>query len=256
MPINGISYAITMAKQARFLLLATRDQPQVVESEYQMFLEFSGLTRDELVHWRLDQTPLPELELDEWSGIILCGSPYDSLLPAQLKTDTQKRVEKELANLLDKLVEEDFPFLGVCYGVGTLLGHQGGVISGKYAEEISAPLITLTEAGREDPITKGMPDQFQAYVGHKEACEVMPEHAVLLGSAPSCPVQLFKVGQNLYGTQFHPELDWPALHMRILTYAQAGYYPETEQKRIIEQCETADVSACHQLIANFVDIYR
>lgn len=244
-----------MGKDARFLLIATRDQAQVAQSEYEMFHRLSGLSTEQLVHWRLDQQPLGELDVGKWSGIILCGSPYDSLLPTEQKTATQLRVEAELRELLDELVAADFPFLGVCYGVGTLLGHQGGVISTKYAEEISAPTISLTDAGRKDPITAGMPEVFQAYVGHKEACEVMPAHAQLLATTPSCPVQLFKVGHNLYGTQFHPELDWPALHMRILAYAKSGYYPPDEQARIIQQCESADVSPAHRIIANFVSLY-
>lgn len=244
-----------MGKDARFLLISTRDQAQVVESEYEMFHRLSGLSTGQLIQWRLDQRPLEDLELGHFSGIILCGSPYDSLLPTEQKSATQLRVEAELSDLLDDLVVADFPFLGVCYGVGTLLGHQGGVISTKYAEEISAPTIALTEAGRQDPITAGMPQVFQAYVGHKEACEVMPAHAQLLATTPSCPVQLFKVRNNLYGTQFHPELDWPALHMRILAYAKSGYYPPAEQARIITQCEAANVAPAHRIIENFVQLY-
>lgn len=244
-----------MAKAARFLLIATRDEGPVATSEYEMFQRLSGLDPDQLVHWRLDQDPLRDLDLAAWNGIILCGSPFDSLLPESHKSATQLRVEADLSALMDRLVERDFPFLGVCYGVGTLLGHQGGVISTKYGEEISAPRISLTPAGRSDPITAGMPEQFHAYVGHKEACEVLPEQAQLLATTESCPVQMFKVGNNLYGTQFHPELDWPALHLRILAYAQSGYYPEAEQERIISQCRATDVSPAHRLIANFVQMY-
>ena len=40
----------------------------------------------------------------------------------------QHRVEAELAGLLDDVVAADFPFLGACYGVGTLGVHQGGVV--------------------------------------------------------------------------------------------------------------------------------
>lgn len=220
-----------------------------------MFLKLSGLGPDRLVRHRLEQHVMPDINLNDWAGIVLCGSPFDSLVPDRFKTDIQKRVESEMSDLLDVLVAQDFPFLGVCYGVGTLLGHQGGVISNKYSEEISAPWITLTEEGRKDPITKGIPEKFEAYVGHKEACEVMPEHAVLLATAQKCPVQLFKVKENLYGTQFHPELDWPALYLRIIEYAEAGYYQPAEQQRIIDEAKAADVTHAHKIIPNFIEMF-
>ncbi|HHT40578.1 MAG TPA: glutamine amidotransferase [Actinomyces sp.] len=244
-----------MGSNSKFLLLASRPQENIAESEYDMFLKLSGLSPERLVRHRMEQHVMPDINLNDWAGVILCGSPFDSLIPEQHKTDVQKRIESEISDLLDVLVAEDFPFLGVCYGVGTLLAHQGGVLSNKYQEEISAPTIYLTEEGQNDPITKGLPSQFQAYVGHKEACEVMPEHAVLLGTGEKCPVQLFKVKNNLYGTQFHPELDWPALHMRITEYADVGYYAPGEQQRIIDQNKAADVSHSHRIIPNFVEMF-
>lgn len=244
-----------MEKKAQFLLIGSRPQEDIAQSEYEKFLEYTGLTPDELVRLRLEQAPMPQINLDDWAGIILCGSPFDSLLPEDQKSDVQKRVEREIFELLDEVIARDHPFMGVCYGVGTVLAHQGGVISNKYAEEISAPLLTLTDAGRRDPITRGMPHSFNAYVGHKEACEVLPDHATLLATAESCPVQLFKVGNNVYGTQFHPELDWPALYLRIIVYAQAGYYAPADQQRIIDSCEAADVTPVHQLLGNFVELY-
>ncbi|MDO5049537.1 MAG: glutamine amidotransferase [Actinomycetaceae bacterium] len=236
-------------------MLATRPQENIAESEYEMFLKLSGLTPERLVRHRLERESMPDINLNEWAGIILCGSPFDTLTPQHLKSDVQKRVEGELSDLLDVLVPADFPFLGVCYGVGTLLGHQGAKLSEKYSEEITAPTIYLTEEGLDDPITRGIPEQFRAYVGHKEACEIMPENAVLLGTGEKCPVQLFKVGTNLYGTQFHPELDWPALHIRIIEYAENGYYAPAEQQRVIDETSAADVSHSHKIIPNFVRMF-
>lgn len=244
-----------MSATKPFLLLSSRSQPEILASEYEVFQRFTGLPRERLVQFHLDREPLTTFDPDAWAGIILCGSPFNSIKPQHEKSEIQVRVEADIARLLDAIVPLDFPFLGVCYGVGTLLAHQGGVVSATYAEEISAPLITLTDDGVADPLLRGIPRHFQAYVGHTEAAESLPESAVLLASSPACPIQLFRVGRNMYGTQFHPELDWPALHMRILEYASAGYYPPAEQQRIIASCEAADVLDVHAILRNFVQIY-
>ena len=112
-----------------------------------MLRQLSGLDSNQLVWHRLEQSPLPLLNLDEWAGVILCGSPFDSLAPIEKKSDVQLRVEAELQGLMDHLVAKDFPFLGICYGVGTLLGHQGGKISEKYGESISAPSLSSRKRG-------------------------------------------------------------------------------------------------------------
>ncbi len=240
---------------APFLLLTTRAQPAILRSEIDVFHRYTGLDDTHLVWHPLDQRPLTGYRLDDWAGIILCGSPYDSLTPQQEKSDTQRRVEDELGSLVDEVIARDFPFLGVCYAVAAVLGHLGGTITTRYGEEISAPRITVTDAGAVDPITAGMPREFHAYVGHKEACEVMPEGATLLATSDTCPVQLFSLRTNIYGTQFHPELDEDAIMLRIREYSASGYYPPAEQQRILDQCRGIDVEPAHRILANFVTRY-
>ena len=72
---------------------------------------------------------------------------------------------------------------------------------------------------------------FDAYVGHKEACRVLRRTATLLAGSATCPVQMFRVKQNLYATQFHPELDRPGIITRVHVYQDAGYFPPHELER-------------------------
>ena len=135
----------------------------------------------------------------------------------------QHRVEAELRPLLDEIVARDFPFLGACYGIGTLGIHQGGTIdrtTGARGRRAGA----AHPAGLDDPVLAGMPAEFEAFVGHKEACRVLPPHAVLLADSPACPVQMFRIKQNLYATQFHPELDQGGILTRVRVYRHAGYF--------------------------------
>src|SRR4051794_38193268 len=166
----------------------------------------------------MEAGPLPELDLDDHAGVLVGGGPFNSSDLPGAKSAVQLRVERELASLLDEIVARDYPFLGACYGVGTLGVHQGGVIDSTYAEPVQAAPVTLTEAGRDDPLLGVLPETFEAFVGHKEAVTRLPPTAVLLASSPDCPVQAFRVGRNVYATQFHPELDVPGIHTRIEIY--------------------------------------
>jgi len=238
-----------------FLLIATRSEDAAADSEYASILDLGGLEERDLHRLRLETTPLPDLDLDAYSGIIVGGSPFTSSVPTEHKSDTQLRVEAELGTLLDELWDRDFPFFGACYGIGTLARHIGGVIDGTYSEPISAPLVTLTEAGRADPLLDGVPDSFEAFVGHKEACTHLPDTAVILASSERCPVQMFRVRTNLYGTQFHPELTLDALVERMTVYRHAGYFPPEDFEEVRRAVSAADVSHAGTVLRNFVERY-
>ena len=236
-----------------FLLLATRPEDDAADAEYASFLRFAGLRADELVRFRLDREPLPPLDLEDFSGIFLGGSPFNS--SDRSKSELQLRVESDLRALLDRVVMRDFPFFGACYGVGTLGLHAGGVVDSTYSEQVSAVEVTVTPEGREDPLLAGMPESFAAYVGHKEALSSLPPGAVLLATARACPVQMFRLGENMYATQFHPELDEDALIQRIQVYANHGYFAPEAREAVISGVRGAPVRQVHELLAAFVRRY-
>ena len=166
-----------------FLLLASRAEDDAAEDEYRAYLRYCGLAPHELHRIRMEAAALPRLDLSDYSGVIVGGSPFTSSDPVMQKTEVQHRVERELAGLLDRIVAEDFPFLGACYGVGTLGLHQGAVIDRTYGEGLGGVTVSLTNEGLADPLLQGLPASFTAFVGHKEACTVLPGHAVLLATS-------------------------------------------------------------------------
>jgi len=240
-----------------FLLLATRAEDRAADEEYAAFLRFGGLSEDELVRVRLEQRPLresvPRLDFDDWSGIVLGGSPFTT--SDRAKTATQLRVERDLDALLDEVVQRDFPFLGACYGVGTLGVHQRGVVDGTYAEPVSGVTVELTSDGVTDALLGVLPPRFEAFVGHKEAVTRLPAHATLLASSASCPVQAFRVGRHVYATQFHPELDLPGIQVRVEIYQDAGYFPPETLEELQTSLARHEVTAPPALVRRFVELY-
>jgi GMP synthase (glutamine-hydrolysing) len=238
-----------------FLLLATRAEDVAADNEYELFRTFAGLAERDLRRTRLEQRPLGGIELRDWSGIVLGGGPFNSSDPEELKSPVQRRVEADLRRLLDRVITEDFPFLGACYGIGTLGSHQGAVVDRRYAEPVGLAEITLTPEGRQDPLLGGLPDRFDAYVGHKEAISWLPCHAVLLASSAGCPVQAFRIGCHVYATQFHPELDAAGLCTRIDVYKHAGYFRPEQADELKAQAYRSHVVYPPAIVRRFVQHY-
>lgn len=238
-----------------FLFLGTRAEDAAADGEYQAVLRFAGLSAAEVHRVRLEQDHLGTLDLAEWSGVILGGGPFNLSDPPEAKSPVQRRVEAELHDLAHDVIAADFPFLGACYGIGTLGGLHGGLVDRTYGEPISAPEITLTPAARDDQLLSVLPDTFHAFVGHKEAVRVLPQGAVLLASSPTCPVQAFRIGTNVYATQFHPELDAEGLCVRIDVYRDHGYFEPWEVDTLKAMGRAAVVTAPQRILRRFVELF-
>lgn len=238
-----------------FVLLATRAEDRPADEEYALFLRFTGLPPERLRRVRLEREAMPPIDLDEVSGILVGGSPFNASDPVERKSAVQRRVEAEMAALVDEVVDRDLPFLGACYGVGTLGTHLGALIDSTFAEPISVVDVSLTPAGRDDPLAAGLPAAFPAFVGHKEAISALPAAATLLASSPTCPVQMFRVGENVYATQFHPELDLDGIVTRIHAYASYGYFAADELDLTLAAVRRAPVTAPSLMLRTFVERY-
>lgn len=229
-----------------FLHLATRDLDVAAHDEYEAILEASGLTRDELIHVRTDAGPLPEIGLEDYSGVFLGGSPFN--VSDAEKDATQLRVERELGAIVNHAVAGRLPMLGLCYGIGVITQHLGGVMDRRFGEESSAVEVTLTDAGREDPIFGQLADRFWVCTGHKEACSTLPPGAVNLITREACPVQAIRVGESCYATQFHAELTAEQIIARMVLYRDIGYFPADQLEVIAAQVRAAGVAEWPRMI--------
>jgi GMP synthase (glutamine-hydrolysing) len=238
-----------------FLLLATRADDSAADNEYESFLAFSGLGERDLRRHRLEQRALGEVDLRDWSGILLGGGPFNYSDPEESKSPVQRRVEADLRALVENVIKADFPFLGACYGIGVIGSQQGAVIDRQYAEPVGPVTITLTREGQQDPLLGGLPTTFDAFGGHKEAVSKLPDHAVRLASSPACPVHAFRVGRHVYATQFHPELDVAGLCTRIDVYKHAGYFEPERADELKEQAHRSNVTHPPAILKTFVQLY-
>lgn len=237
-----------------FLLLQLRPEQIAADDEYEAFLRASGLPTEQLQRIQIDKD-FPAIDLDEYSGIIVGGGPSNVSSPDEQKYDYQKIFEPKLIELINEIVDRDFPYLGECYGLGILAHVIGGIVDATYHEDVGAVTIKLTSKGKNDPLLTGLPYEFRAFVGHKEACRDVPPGAVLLAKSDTCPVHMIRFGRNVYATQFHPELDSHGLEVRINVYMDAGYFPPADAQELIELGHKEIVTAPAEILRRFVGRY-
>ena len=245
-----------MKKGKPVLILQLRPEDATSDSEYACFLKYGGLQARDTCRLRIERHGIPAgLELDDYSAIIVGGSPFDISTPDDEKPAIQKKIEADFTKLLGQVVSRDFPFLGACSGNGLLGSYLGTQISTTYREAIGCVSLTITAAGKRDKLLAGFPDQIDVLLGHKEAADTTPAGATLLITGSACPVQMFRIGENVYATQFHPEGDAEGFILRIDTYRNHGYFEPHEADTLKMAVGLKPTPYAQEILRRFVASY-
>jgi GMP synthase-like glutamine amidotransferase len=113
--------------------------------------------------------------------------------------------------LLARAVAAGLPVLGVCLGAQQLAAALGADVHPARHPEIGAGRVVLTPAGRRDRV---LGPEYGGLAGGELPCVhwhadtfELPAGAVHLAATRDCPHQAFRVGDTVYGLQFHVEVD-------------------------------------------------
>ncbi|MCP4298642.1 MAG: glutamine amidotransferase [Proteobacteria bacterium] len=238
-----------------FLVLQLRPEDDTSDSEFASILKYGNLEIKDVHRLRIEKSGIPDLRLDDFSAVIVGGSPFDISTPEQDKSSIQKKIEADFKLLFDEIIPKDFPFLGACSGNGLLGSYLGTPISTKYAEPVGPATLNLTREGKNDRLLDGFPNQISVLLGHKEACDQTPTGATLLMTGSDCPVQMFRVGRNVYATQFHPEGDSEGFIVRIHAYKNHGYFRPEEADALIRTVSEIDTPFARKILRRFIQHY-
>lgn len=244
-----------MPEPKPILILQLRPEDETSDSEFAAILKYGGLAESDVQRIRVEKRGIPELRLEDYSAVIVGGSPFDISTPEEEKSDIQKTIETDFRRLLIEVVAGDFPFLGACSGCGLLGSYLATPISGRYSEPVSNVTVELTKDGKADALLAGFPNRISVLLGHKEACDSTPDGAILLMRGDICPVQMFRIGENVYATQFHPEGDSEGFQKRIDAYIDHGYFDPGTAEELKEIIDQADTPFAQKILRRFVNRY-
>lgn len=210
----------------RFLLLQMRnaDDPMAAQ-EVRCFAR--TLACDEAAIEILDLlTGAPSRDkLNQVDMLLLGGSGHYSAASESAEPNRLASQRGWLDRTLDCLREIHHlakPTFASCWGFQAMARALGGkCIHDPANAELGTMEISLTEAGRSDPILGTLPSAFTALGGHEDHVVALPPNAVLLASSAQVSEQAFRfVDRPIYCTQFHPELDRASFLERVAAYPE------------------------------------
>ena len=154
------------------------------------------------------------------------------------------------AALLESVLAEDVPAIGVCLGAQLIARAAGARVRRASEPEIGWHEVELTAAGLDDPVLGTMPPRTHALQWHEYTYD-LPAGAVELATSRVC-TQAFRL-ESAWGIQFHAEVTqpmleaWAAEDASELPFAADAFLAESEA-RIAAWNETG-----RKLCAAFLD---
>jgi GMP synthase-like glutamine amidotransferase len=163
-----------------------------------VFFEAVAARGHRLEEWSLAWgRPLPR-PLDDYGAVLIFGGAMHA------DQDDRHPWLREENMFLERLFDLGTPMLGVCLGAQLLARAAHAPVFPAAEPEIGWYEVELTEAAADDPVLGWLPPRFDAFQWHYYT-HGLPAGADELARSAVC-TQAFRLGERVWGVQFHPEV--------------------------------------------------
>lgn len=162
-----------------------------------------GLQQDTVLGF---DTDYDHLDPADYSALVVLGGAQSAY-----ETEAYPYLPRQMA-LCQEFMDAGKPIAGFCLGAQILARALGGEVVPGAQKEIGWYDLQLTAEGAHDAILGAHPKTLLAYHFHGDRIESVPG-AVNLASSALTEWQLFRHGANVYGFQYHAEVDAPLVEV-------------------------------------------
>lgn len=136
-------------------------------------------------------------------GVILSGGPASVY-------------EEGAPQIPDWVFEQHLPVLGICYGMQAMVHQLGGKVAPGAKQEFGYAVLHQDSPEAGSPLFNDLPPSFQVWMSHGDRVETLPEGFTGTAYTENSPLAAIGNGDNMYGIQFHPEVNHTPLGQDIL----------------------------------------
>jgi len=144
-----------------------------------------------------------EKELSRCDGVAVSGTDFSPGTDRTKNMTPVLRDQQLSIPFLRWAIKKKKPLLGICHGFQMLVALFGGVLERKINPQEG---IFETRVICEDPLFRGLPDQFKAYKWRRWYVKKAPVDFIPLAVSTESIDAVRHIKLPFYGIQFHPEI--------------------------------------------------
>jgi GMP synthase (glutamine-hydrolysing) len=151
-----------------------------------------------------ERTPNERPTVERYNGLIILGGHM-----GVYESDQYQHIKIELKAIEDAL-KKNIPVLGICLGAQLIAEVLGSPVRKHSVKEIGWYDVHFNQQALNDSLFNHFGPIERIFQIHGDTFDI-PKSAIHFAHSTTCHSQAFKYGNNVYGLQFHLEVDEPMI---------------------------------------------
>ena len=190
-----------------------------------------------------------KLVLNDYCALVILGGAQ-----GVYEVDTYPYLKHEI-NIINAFIELDKPVIGLCLGAQLIAKALGGEVLQNQQKEIGWFDIKLNEVATNDDLMMRHPKIAKAYHFHGDYFS-LPPGCVSLAKSELTECQLFRYKNNVYGFQFHAEVDQDLVEVMCRTNAEYMQINGYDADKVIKESKIQVINyqlRCSSILNKWLD---